>query len=97
MKRLMRRIYNVIKMNKRKLWESLFFISTVISIVFAFLFVAIYQFLYFFILFVFVVIWTIADKCNKLLNEITEKQFIGDSTESIENDIDKYSEIVSQN
>jgi len=38
-----------------------------------------------------------ADGCNKLLNEITEKQFIGDSTESIENDIDKYSEIVSQN
>jgi len=28
-----------------------------------------------------------ADGCNKLLNEITEKQFIGDSTESIENDI----------
>jgi len=60
MKRLMRRIYNVIKMNKRKLWESLFFISTVISIVFAFLFVAIYQLIYFIILFVFVVIWTIS-------------------------------------
>ena len=38
-----------------------------------------------------------ADGCNKLLNEITEKQFIGDSIDSIENDIDKYSEIVSQN
>lgn len=36
-----------------------------------------------------------ADKCNKLLNEITETQFIGDSNRSLKDDIRTASKVLN--